>query len=223
MDVKIHIGLDEPHQIAYDVCKHSILKFNSRHNLKIFPINYNLVRNYQRKKDLNESTQFSFARFWVPWEDNFKGVSIFLDSDFIFLESIDNLIDLYDDRYAIMCCKHDYIPTNKIKMDGKKQTNYPRKNWSSLIIFNNNHSSHKHLTPLTCNSCSGEYLHRFKWLKDGEIGSLPLEWNWLVDWYSETDSFKPKALHYTEGGPWLENYKNCSYNIEWNKLKDEIG
>ncbi len=220
--VNVYIGLDEQHQVAYDVCKHSILKNNKKYNLNIQPINYNNVKNYTRKKIKTESTQFSFARFWVPFQSNFKGISVFLDSDFLFLESIDNLLDLYNHKKAVMCCKHDYIPTNDIKMDGKIQTIYPRKNWSSLMIFNNEHPKNKALTPWLLNTLTGAYLHRFMWLADRDIGSLPLEWNWLVNWYKQDTDFTPKALHFTEGGPWLKGYKNCEYSELWYNILNEI-
>ena len=220
--IKVFIGLDEPYKIVYDVCKYSILKNNKKYNLDIIPINYNTVKDYNRVKDQYESTQFSFARFWTPFESDFKGVSIFLDSDFLFLDSIDSLIDLYDEEKAIMCCKHNYKPTNSKKMDNKVQTVYPRKNWSSLIIFNNSHPKNKILEPFMLNTSTGSYLHRFSWLDDEDIGNLPLQWNWLTDWYSETEDFKPKALHYTEGGPWLDNYKDCKYNKHWDSIKNEF-
>jgi hypothetical protein len=221
--INIFIGYDDAHPDAYNVCRDSILRDNKRYDLEIRPINYNTVSDYCRVKDKTESTQFSFARFWTPWESSLEGVSIFVDSDFVFLESIDNLIDLYDDRYAVMCCKHaDYTPKGTVKMDGKLQSQYPRKNWSSLIIFNNSHSANDALRPVLLNTCTGAYLHRFEWLKDSEIGALPVEWNWLVDYYTETADSKPKALHYTDGGPWLDGYENCSYSDEWHAVYNKI-
>jgi lipopolysaccharide biosynthesis glycosyltransferase len=220
--INIFIGLDEAHPQAYDVCRESILRNNKRYKLSIQPINYNTVTDYYRAKDKTESTQFSFARFWTPWESNRAGVSIFVDSDFVFLESIDNLLDLYDDRYAVMCCKHeDYEPKGIVKMGDKPQSKYPRKNWSSLIIFNNSYLANDGLCPIFLNSYTGAHLHRFEWLEDNEIGALPVEWNWLVDYYTETKDFKHKALHYTDGGPWLEEYKNCSYSNIWKKIYNE--
>ena len=121
--------------------------------------------------------------------------------------------DVY--KRQIQCCKHDYNPTNLQKMDGKPQTSWPRKNWSSLMIFNNEHPKNKTLNPMTINNQSGAFLHRFRWLEDEEIGSLPLQWNWLVDWYKEPDDGKPLALHFTEGGPWLEEYRDCDYALDW--------
>ena len=219
MKIKIFIGLDIKHQIAFDVCKQSILNFNSKHELDIQPINYKTVTDYKRPRNKLESTDFSFARFWTPFESNFEGMSIFMDSDFLFLESIDNLIDLYNNKKAVMCCKHDYTPKSDIKMDGKIQTIYPRKNWSSLIMFNNEHKKNKTLEPWMLNTLTGSYLHRFNWLADRDIGSLPLEWNWLVGYYKPEPGFNPKALHFTDGGPWLEEYKDSAYSNLWNKAR----
>ena len=133
--------------------------------------------------------------------DNFP-VTHHFDGDFLFLESIDNLLDLYDSKYALQCCKHCYNPTNLQKMDGKPQTSWPRKNWSSLMIFNNEHPKNKTLNPLTINNQSGAFLHRFRWLEDDEIGTLPLKWNWLVDWYKK-HGFKYLKGYPEEDAIWL--------------------
>lgn len=221
--INIFIGYDEAHPDVYNVCRESILRSSERYDLEIRPINYNTVSEYCRVKDETESTQFSFARFWTPYESSHEGVSIFVDSDFVFLDSIDELIDLYDDRYAVMCCKHeDYKPKAKVKMGSKLQTQYPRKNWSSLIIFNNSHPANNVLQPLLLNSATGAYLHRFEWLKDSEIGALPVEWNWLVDYYVQSADFEPRALHYTDGGPWLSGYEECSHSGEWHEIYNKI-
>jgi hypothetical protein len=108
-------------------------------------------------------------------------------------------------------CKHDYVPKTERKFLGQVQTKYPRKNWSSLMIFNNERC--RALTPDYVNSASGLDLHRFKWLDDRLIGSLPLEWNWLVEEYP----YKPdaKIVHYTLGGPYFDDYRNCDYAGEW--------
>ena len=220
--INIYIGLDEPHLEAFDVCKYSILEKNKKYNINIQPINYNTVKEYDREKDQYESTQFAFARFFAPYLSGFKGISIFLDGDFLLLESIDKLLDLYNPKYALQCCQHDYIPKESVKMGGKKQAAWPRKNWSSLMIINNEHPKNKTLTPTTINNQSGAFLHRFKWLDDAEIGSLPLQWNWLVNWYTEPDDGYPLAIHYTEGGPWLKEYEDCEYSDLWKKTFDII-
>lgn len=219
-DLNVFIGLDSSHKIAYDVCRFSIIS-NTNLKINVFPINRYNVPVYNRPIDKTESTDFSFARFFVPYCSDFKGVSIFVDGDFLFLKDIKNLIDLFDDRFAIMCCKHNYIPTQKFKMDGKIQTIFPKKNWSSLMIFNNSHPKLRTLNPDTINCQSGAFLHQFKFLDEDEVGSIPVEWNWLVGWYKESSEFYPKALHFTEGGPWLEQYKNVEYSDVFNTYKTQ--
>ena len=216
----IYIGYDSREEEAYNVCVKSLLKYSSK-ELDIKPLILNdLIESgiYKREPDPLSSTEFTFSRFLVPFLNDYKGKALFCDCDFLFLEDVSKLFDLFHHSKAVQCCQHDYYPKNKIKMDGAAQHIYPRKNWSSLMLFNCEHPSNMILDPHMVNTHSGQYLHRFNWLMDYEIGSLPLEWNYLVNWYKHG---KPKALHFTEGGPWHENYKNCEYSDFWNRIKDE--
>ena len=124
---------------------------------------------------------------------------MFCDNDFLFLDDVKKIFDMRDDKYALMCCKHDYHPDSITKMINKKQTHFSRKCWSSLMLINCGHESVKKLDLSTVSEQSGRYLHQFKWLKDDEIGSIPRHWNWLVNWYKESAEDKPSALHFTEG------------------------
>ena len=135
----------------------------------------------------------------------------------ILTTDIKELFDQADDKYAVMCVHHDYKVKEEFKMDGQKQTIYPRKNWSSVMLFNCEHPSNKALTQDLVNSpeINGAYLHRFSWLKDEEIGELDHTWNYLVGVYDDIE--KPKLIHYTEGGPWFENYRNCEFHELWKK------
>ena len=153
----------------------------------------------------------------VPELNEFNGWALFCDCDILFLEDINNLFELADEKYAVMCVQHDYKPKEGVKMDGKAQTLYPRKNWSPLVLWNCSHPSNKAITKELINQpdTTGKYLHRFSWLKDEEIGSLPHHWNWLAGWYKEPQDGSPKAIHYTEGGPWFENYRHCEYHQYW--------
>lgn len=216
--IKIFIGRDRNAEIAYQVCKLSLTE-NTTIPLNIHPINKYNIQEYNRKSEAVEATDFSFARFFVPFLSDFTGISIFVDGDFLFLEDVGKLLEHYDDRFAIMCCKHNYVPLNDVKMGGRVQTRFPRKNWSSLMIFNNNHPKLKTLSPDTINGQSGAFLHQFKFLEDNDVGSIPIEWNWLVNWYKEPIDGKPKALHYTEGGPWLPEYKNSIYSNEFHSYE----
>ena len=217
--MKVFVGYDTREDIAYQVCKHSIIRRNK--DIDVRPLVQKDLRNagwYTRPNDKLASTEFTFTRYLVPELMNFQGWAIFCDSDIIFLNDVKELFELADDRYAVMCVKHDYTPAEGTKMDGQTQTVYPRKNWSSVMMFNCSHPSNKILDQDLVNSpeINGAYLHRFSWLKDEEIGELPYEWNYLAGWYKEGT---PKALHYTEGGPWFENYRNCEHHLLW---KDEL-
>jgi hypothetical protein len=113
-----------------------------------------------------------------------------------------------------MCVKHDYVPRNAVKMDGQKQVSYPRKNWSSCILWNCGHPSNKALTKDIVSEESGAFLHRFQFLKDEEIGELPLEWNWLEGEYDKPET-PPAVIHFTNGGPWFENWQDVDYAELW--------
>jgi lipopolysaccharide biosynthesis glycosyltransferase len=226
--LNIYIGYDSREDIAYQVCKQSILdRSKNRDSLNIIPIKQDKLRKqgiYTRPEDALASTEFTFTRFLVPYLNNYKEWALFIDCDFVFLEDINKLFAQVDDQYAIMCAQHDYTPTNKTKMDGQVQHMYPRKNWSSMMLINCGHPSNKVMTKRVVNSehKTGAYFHRFSWLKDTEIGKISHKWNWLVGWYKEPTDGQPKALHYTEGGPWFEEYENCEYAYEWYKAQAKL-
>jgi lipopolysaccharide biosynthesis glycosyltransferase len=217
--LKIFIGWDSKEDAAYQACKKS-LQLHSSIPLNIIPIKQQDLRQkniYARKIDPLSSTEFTFTRFLVPQLNNWNGWALYVDCDFIFLDDVKKLFDQADDRYALMCVQHDYKPTSKLKMDGKAQHVYPRKNWSSAILFNCSHPAHKQIH-VNDETKDGKWFHRFNWLDDSEIGAIDHEWNWLVGWYKEPEDGSPKALHYTEGGPWFEEYKDCEYSEEYKKI-----
>ena len=216
--MKIFMGFDARESIAYDVAKSSAEQWGPVEVVSLRQDELRADSIYTRPIDPLSSTEFSFTRFLVPELMNYDGWALFVDCDVLFLESPKELFALADDKYAVMVVKHDYKPTQSMKMDGKIQHMYPRKNWSSVVLFNCSHPSNKVLTKDVVNSETGQFLHRFSWLKDDEIGEIPREWNWLVDWYHEPEDGKPKLLHYTEGGPWFDEYVNCSYADVWKNM-----
>ena len=223
--MKVFVGYDTREDIAYQVCKHSLEARNK--DVEVRPLKQNELRDqgwYTRPIDKLASTEFTFTRFLVPELSNFDGWALFCDSDIIFIENIKELFDQADDKYAVICAQHDYTPKEGIKMDGQTQTVYPRKNWSSVVLFNCGHPSNRKLDLNLVNNplITGAYLHRFSWLDDSEIGQISHEWNWLTDWYEEGKDGTPKALHYTEGGPWFENYRNCDWHLTWKKELQEM-
>jgi len=222
-NLNIYIGYDSKEDIAYRVCKYSILK-RSRSNIKITSLKlYELVAKklYMRDIDPLASTEFTYSRFLVPALNNYKGWAIFCDCDFIFFEDISNILNDIDKSKAVYCVQHDYTPKEKHKMDGQKQTIYPRKNWSSFILFNCSHPSNKKLNLDLVNAETGSFLHQFKWLEDNEIGSLDERWNWLEGWTSNHNNKKPFAVHYTRGGPWFDEWQDVEFASEWIRERDD--
>ena len=218
-NLNIYIGYDSKEDIAYRVCKYSILK-RSKANLKVTSLKlYELVTNkmYFRNIDPLASTEFTYSRFLVPALNKYKGWAIFCDCDFIFFEDVSKILENIDNSKAVYCVQHDYTPKEKHKMDGQKQTIYPRKNWSSFILFNCSHPSNKKLSIDLVNSETGSFLHQFKWLKDSEIGSLDERWNWLEGWTSNHNSTSPFAVHYTRGGPWFDEWQDVEFAKDWIK------
>tara|TARA_B110000285_G_scaffold70319_1_gene80945 strand:+ start:3551 stop:5251 length:1701 start_codon:yes stop_codon:yes gene_type:complete len=217
--LRIYVGWDSREDIAYQACRQS-LKDTASVPIKVIPLKQPQLKRdemYWRDKDQLASTEFTFTRFLLPELAEFKGWALFIDCDFIALDDVKELFDQRDNKYALMCAQHDYTPKANTKMDGQQQHNYPRKNWSSMMLVNCGHPSNRLLTKELVNDpkVDGKYLHRFSWLEDEEVGKLSHEWNWLVGWYKEPEDGKPKFLHYTEGGPWFEEYKDCEYNLEY--------
>lgn len=223
--MKIFIGYDTREDVAYEVCKHSII--TRQPQAKVYPIVQDQLIDlglYSRGIDKLASTQFTYTRFLVPKLCDYKGWALFIDCDTLLKEDIKQLFDYADDKYAVMCVKHDYKPKSNIKMDSQIQTTYPRKNWSSVMLINCAHDSNKILTPslISDENITGAYLHRFSWLQDNEIGELPVEWNWLVGHYKQPEDGIPKLIHYTEGGPWFDNYIDCEYSEDWKQELNDI-
>jgi lipopolysaccharide biosynthesis glycosyltransferase len=218
---KVYVGYDSREDVAWKICFSSIIK-RATTPCEVKPIIQQELRDYniyRRPIDKNASTEFSITRFLVPFLNEYEGWAVYCDCDFLWLDDITKLFDQADDKYAVQVVKHDYTPKNNIKMDGQKQHLYPRKNWSSMVLWNCSHPANKKLTLKVVNEQVPSFLHRFQWIDDSEIGEVSLEWNWLTDWYKEPEDGSPKALHYTEGGPWMAGYENTAYSKKW---KEEL-
>jgi len=212
--MKIFIGYDSRQEEAYKVCRWSILKQNR--NLEIIPL---IKDNLPDISHSDGSTEFTYTRFLVPHIENYQGWALFCDCDFLWLCDPLEILKYADDQYAVCVVKHlEYQINSSIKMDGAKQSNYPRKNWSSLILWNCEHESNKVITPMTISNNTPSWLHQFKWLHNDSIGELPIEYNWLAGYYSKGN---PKAIHYTDGGPWFDEYKKCEYSDFWISHRNE--
>jgi lipopolysaccharide biosynthesis glycosyltransferase len=222
--LRIYVGWDSREDIAYQVCKRS-LEQHSSIPLQVMPIKQDDLRTrglYWRGPDALSSTEFSFTRFLTPYLAGYTGWAVFVDCDFLFRKDIAGLLDYRDPTKALYCVKHDYVPKETVKMDGQKQTQYPRKNWSSFMFINCGHEQVQALTPDVVNSESGLYLHRFNWLTDDVIGSLPVTWNYLEGWHTAADCEDPTAVHFTRGGPWFEEYQNVEYGSAWRECASAL-
>lgn len=211
--LNIFVGYDSKEPVSYHTLAHSIMRRSSI-PVSIAPVMQSQLKGiYTRRRGPTESTEFSMTRFLVPALSGYRGWSMFMDCDMLCrtdIAGLQALMEAQQDK-AVLVCKHDYVPRTARKFLDQVQTKYPRKNWSSLMLFNNDRC--KALTADYVNSASGLELHRFAWTDDAAIGELPLDWNWLVGEYD----YNPlaKMVHYTLGGPYFEQYKACDYAQEW--------
>jgi hypothetical protein len=211
--LQVYIGFDPREEIAFHTLAHSIREHSSV-PVSIVPLDKReLLHLYTRPRGPTESTEFALTRFLVPLLSGFRGWSLFMDCDMLCRSDIVALFaeSARQPDKAVLVCQHDYVPKSERKFLDQVQTRYVRKNWSSVMLFNNDRC--RALDAGYVNRASGLDLHRFAWLDDTLIGSLPLEWNWLVDEYPyRADA---KIVHFTRGGPWFPEFKDCDYAEEW--------
>ena len=215
--LRVYIGWDSREDIAYQVARQTLLK-HATIPVEVYPIKLDELVDqglYTRDIDPLASTQFTYSRFLVPYLAGYKGWAIFVDCDFIFFGDARELLDYMDLSKAVMCVQHDYQLKETTKMDGVPQSAYPRKNWSSFMLFNCAHPSTKQLTPEVVNAQTGAYLHRMQWAQDDEIGALPTGWNWLEGWYDKPAQGYPQAVHHTRGGSWFKEWQDVDCAAEW--------
>ena len=216
--INIFVGFDQKESIAYHAFVQSLIDSSSI-PLSITPLAENNLNIYN-EKHLDGTNKFTYSRFLVPYLMNFKGWAIYFDGDMVCLSDVKDLIRNFDTNKAVSVIKHDYKTKNSVKYFGQKNENYPRKNWSSVIIWNCEHPKNKILTPDYIESMNGAFLHRFKWLDNVEIGELDKKWNWLAVEYPEIKD--ANLIHYTLGTPCFEEYKNTSMANYWKKAFNRL-
>jgi lipopolysaccharide biosynthesis glycosyltransferase len=211
MTINIAVGFDQRESIAYHTFCQSIIEASSL-PVSFMPLALNVMPEYNETHN-DQSNDFIYSRFLTPYLKDFNGWCIFADGDMICRADIKELWDLRDETKAILVVKHDYQTKVLKKYLGNKNENYPRKNWSSVILWNCSHPKHKILTPDFIARQTGAYLHRFSWLEDNEIGELPKEWNWLAIEYPKNK--EANLIHYTLGTPCFKEYKNTDMADIW--------
>ena len=209
--VKIYIGFDQRESVAYHTFVQSLID-NASIPLQITPLAVKNLDEYEEKHE-DKSNDFVYSRFLTPFLNDYKGWAIFADGDMVCQADIQDLLDLRDDSKALQVVKHDYKTKAQQKYLGNINQDYPRKNWSSVILWNCAHPKHKILTQDFISNQTGKYLHRFSWLKDDEIGELPKEWNWLATEYPNNE--EAKIIHYTLGTPCFKDYRDTEMSEIW--------
>lgn len=175
-------------------------------------------------KQRDGTNAFTYERFMIPSYCDYKGWAIFMDgSDMLLRDDIAALWKYRDLDHAVHVVKHEYRTKSKQKYIGTPMqaanVDYPRKNWSSVILWNCQHSSNAHLDREFVEDSTGEYLHRFGWLDDHKIGTLPPKWNVLVgeQHLSEADAVR----HFTLGIPSFKHYAKCDGAEDWHAIRNK--
>jgi len=213
LPVPVFVGYDPREAVAYHVCCNSIIRLASA-PVAIVPLALNLMTDYQ-ETHTDGSNTFVYSRFLVPYLMDYQGRAVFIDGDMVLQSDILELFDLLSDQHAVSVVKHDYQTRSAVKYRGNANHNYPRKNWSSVIVWNCGHAKNQVLTPDLVQHSTGSYLHRFGWLDDSDIGELPREWNWLPDELGANP--EAKLLHYTLGTPCFAEYQSVPQADVWHR------
>lgn len=210
--IKVFVGYDSRESVGYHVFCESLISKSSR-PLSITPLSLSNLRGIYSEEHTDGSNEFIYSRFLVPYLSGFQGISLFFDGDMIINSDPVALINSINDSQAVCCVKHDYKTRFPKKYFGNINENYPRKNWSSVIVYNNEHPQNNVLTPEFISAQSGAYLHRFRWLDNDVIGELPVSWNWLINEYPPNPT--ADLFHYTLGIPCLNQFQNSDHATEW--------
>lgn len=219
----IFIGYDDVEPVAWHTLTHSIIEHSSI-PVSFTPVHVRHFANFfTRDRDPKQSNSFSFTRFSVPYLMNYEGWALFMDCDMMLRVDIAELLEVAkaDPDKAIYVVQHDYTPSETVKYLNTVQYAYPRKNWSSFVLWNCGHPKNKAVTSEFLNTGTGLELHRFTWLEDDEIGELPVQWNWLVGDYKDPPE-NVKNIHWTIGGPYFDEYQNSDFADEWFVCRDKM-
>jgi lipopolysaccharide biosynthesis glycosyltransferase len=211
--LKIFVGFDgkvEP--VAYHTFCQSIIEKSSI-PVSFTPLALNTLSEY-KETHTDGSNAFIYSRFLVPYLCDFKGMALFVDGDMICRTDIAEILWEHDQDEALKVVKHYYQTKHPVKYLGAKNEDYPKKNWSSVMLWNCGHHLNKQLTPQFVMDKPGKYLHRFEWLKhEDQVGKLDDTWNWLETEYEYNPD--AKLVHHTLGTPCFKDYQSTDYSQEW--------
>lgn len=213
--MRYYVGFDSAHPVAAETTAKSIARFVGWNYVHFIDTSELRKSGHYWRKDTSGSTDFTYSRFLTPYLCG-TGYATFCDGDFLWRKDPTLLYEHLDGKSFVQVVKHNITPDmlKPTKMDGKPQKWYPMKNWSSLMVFNCDHADAKNLMPTDVSVMEPSWLHGFKWTDVDASQSLPLEFNYLVGYY-ENMNIDPVAVHFTDGGPWLEEYRDVPYAQEW--------
>jgi len=210
--LRIFVGFDgEVEPVAFHVFCQSVIEKASV-PVSFTPLALNTLAGY-KETHTDGSNAFIYSRFLVPYLCDYQGYALFVDGDMIVRTDIGEILSYINPALAVSVVKHDYTTKHPVKYLGAKNEDYPRKNWSSVMLFNCGAWRNKDLTPEYIMKATGKELHRFEWLTDKLIGELPRHWNWLADEYEYNEA--AKIVHYTLGTPCFKDYQTKAYADEW--------
>lgn len=221
--IRVFIGYDPVESIAWHTMSASIYRRSSK-PVALVPINLSNLREiYTRPRDPKQSNEFSFTRFLVPYLAGYEGYALFFDCDMMLRVDVSEIFNVIKEQpgKAVYVVKHTYEPRDDIKYLDAVQYKYPRKNWSSVVLWDCAHPKNRFVTPDFINTTDALNLHRFTWLDDDEIGELDVRWNWLVGEYEDPPS-DVKNVHWTLGGPYFSEYRNADFSGEWFDEKEQM-
>lgn len=215
--LNVFVGFDAREEIGFHTFVSSAIHQCSM-PLSITPVGAKLFPDFSSPAREDESNDFTRVRFLIPYILGYRGWALFCDgSDMVLRGDLAELWTMRDYYMAVQVVKHDYKTKHPRKYVGtqmeKENRDYPRKNWSSVMLINASHYAWRNLTPEVVQRMTGEDLHQFEFIKDERIGELPAEWNWLVDEYGSNES--SKLLHWTAGIPAFPAYTESPMSDEW--------
>jgi lipopolysaccharide biosynthesis glycosyltransferase len=216
--LKVVVGFDPREALVYHVFCQSVINHASG-PVSFVPLAINTLSDYCESHG-DGSNEFIYSRFLTPYLCNYDGWAIYADGDMVCRDDIYKLFAMKDPTKAVQVVKHDYLTVATQKYFGNKNENYPRKNWSSVMLWNCGHEAVKCLTPDLVETKTGAFLHRFQWLDDALVGDLPKEWNWLATEYE--DNYEAKLVHYTLGAPCLKDYAEAPMADIWFKAFEQL-
>ena len=213
--ITVAIGYDPREAVAYHVCANSLIRHSSK-PLSLMPLALRNLGEYAETHS-DGSNQFIYSRFLLPHLMDYSGWALFIDGDMLLRGDVAELWDMRDDSKAVMCVHHDYKTKAATKYLGSKNADYPRKNWSSVVLWNCGHPANKVVTPEFVMKATGAQLHRFTWLDDSLVGEIPKVWNWPPDEFGANPD--AKLLHWTLGTPCFHEYAHVPMASEWHREK----